>query len=249
MKRFFCDSRHVWEVSPAPSEKESQILSEKNPYVEDGVADRYWRRREEFWPNFADGICTDVEGLFSVTPWDAACEIAFTLDKYFGGESTLIVDACCGVGGNTIAFAKCLPRCHVVGVDSDPTRLVCAKQNSKVFGAVNIDFVRGDAVEFLNSLGAGSARFVFCSPPWGGPGYVIEKLEDVPFDLVALVNAACHACDGGGRLALFLPRYFPVDEAKRLAAKGEKMACFKVKTGPNKRLIAMCFVYENMRPK
>ena len=258
MKRLFCDGRHVWEVTPVSGDEESHIISENNPYTvtdEDNTfdlhsVDRYWHRRTEFWPNFADGICTDIEGLFSVTPWDAACEIAQTLDKFFAGDAPLILDACCGVGGNTIAFSKCLPSCQAIGIDTDPTRLVCAKHNSEVFGVTNIDFVRQDAIEFINSLPAGSARFVFSSPPWGGPGYVTERLEDIPFDLFALANAACHVCAGGfGRLALFLPRFFPVDQAKRLASRGEKMACFRVTTGPKKRVIAMCFVYDKMRPK
>lgn len=258
MKRLVCDSHHVWEVSPAPSDDESHILTEQTPYEPEEAeasgfdlfsVNRYWNRRHEFWPNFSDGICTDTEGLFSVTPWDAACQIAAALDEFFPGEgSPLVVDACCGVGGNTIAFAKCLRKTRAIGVDISATRLVCAKRNAEVFGVSgNTDFVRSDAIAFLREM-AGTVRFVFSSPPWGGPGYSVKTLEDLPFDVFALADACCDACEGGrGKLALYLPRKFPIKEAKRLATKGGRLARFDVTTGPNNRLIASCFLYEFKR--
>jgi trimethylguanosine synthase len=234
-------------------------MTEERPYDVSGEPEdtsylfslrRYWERRYEFWPNFDAGICTDAEGLFSVTPWDAACQIAIALGEYFVCDSPLIVDACCGVGGNSTAFARCIADSCVLGIEKNPVRILCARVNANIFGlSSGIDFIKADAIEFVRDLRQ-SARFVFASPPWGGPGYQIEKLEDFSFDLFALVNASCHGCvNGFGRLALFLPRNFPVDQAKRLSSKGSKMAKFDVVTGETKRLIGCCYVYDRLRPK
>jgi trimethylguanosine synthase len=258
MKRLYGDAHQIWEVSPVASEESSSIITEARPYdvatESEGTAElfslrRYWERRHEFWPNFDSGICTDVEGLFSVTPWDSACQIAAALHQYYPNDSPLIVDACCGVGGNTTAFARCIPNAVAIGIDTDPVRILCARVNSGVCGlSSRMDFVRDDAIRFMHGLRQ-SVRFVFSSPPWGGPGYQITRLEDFPFDIFALVNAVCACCvDNVGRLALFLPRNFSIDEAKRLTSKGSRMAKFDVVTGPAQRLIASCFVYDHLQP-
>ncbi|OHS94905.1 hypothetical protein TRFO_10855 [Tritrichomonas foetus] len=250
MKRLVEDGRQVWEVTPSVAEPSSDILTEQKPFHEEYhgfdlySVQRYWNRRFEFWPNFSNGICTDTVGLFSVTPWDAAVQIAQTLDEYYPNDSPLIIDACCGVGGNTVAFARCIETGRIIGIDSDSTRIVCAKNNSNVSGTGSrTDFVRDDAINFVASL-RGSARFVFSSPPWGGPGYTIKTLEDLPFDVFSLMEAAISGCvEDGGRLALFMPRDFPAKEARRLVKKGTKLSKFDVTSGPRKRLIASCFVY------
>jgi predicted RNA methylase len=253
MKRIWCDAHHAWEVTLA--KKEFPILSESSPFVVDLVAGdplcvrRYWARRHDFWPCFSAGIVTDVEGLFSVTPWDAACAIAARLGAAFPGDSPIIVDVCCGVGGNTTAFAKCIAAAQVIGVDTSQARIRCAAANARVLGPLaNVQFVHDDAIRFLAGL-RNSARFVFASPPWGGPGYALRALEDVPFDLGALAAAACGACVGGvGRLALLLPKDFPPSEARRLAkGKAATMARFDVASGG--RPMAACFVFTGLCPK
>ena len=228
MKKLFRDGRQIWEVKPCKvTNKPSDILTDQHPLTNKNSQNysvnsikKYWARRYSFWPNFDSGICTDAVGLFSVTPWDSAVQIAQTLDSYYPNDSPIIIDACCGVGGNTVAFSRCISGANIIGVD---------------------------AINFVSSL-RGSARFVFSSPPWGGPGYSIETLQDIPFDVFSLMEASIKGCVGNnGRLALFLPRNFPVKEAKKLARKGTKMSKFDVTSGPNNRIIATCFLYGKLK--
>jgi trimethylguanosine synthase len=238
----------VWEVSPA--NWVFQVFSESHPLIAGSMKRswrKYWALRYEYWPNFADGIITDIEGLYSVTPWNAACEIAKQMDQKFSLTSPIIVDACCGVGGNTIAFAKCIPGAQVIGIDTNQTRIHCAASNTQVFGvSKSVQFVHDDAFCFLGNL-RNSVRFVFASPPWGGPGYIIHEIEDIPFDCLKLIEKTCDACvDGIGRLGLFLPRKFPPEQAHRLVTgNGAEMSHFNVMS--NGRCIGVCFVFNGLR--
>lgn len=181
------DTRSTWNVSTA-EEEDPTIYSAKNPLYlepegEDGSlnlfsVNRYWNRRYEFWPNFDEGIVTDIVGLFSVTPWNSAIHIAASLDQYYPDDSSIIIDACCGVGGNTTAFAASIKNSFVIGVDTSANRVVCAKKNAQVCKVRDsTDFVKGDVIKFLSKQ-KNTARFVFCSPPWGGPGYTVETLDE-----------------------------------------------------------------------
>lgn len=256
MKRLFQDGRQIWEITPSnATNTPSDILTEQHPLSKKRSKDynlktirRYWNRRFMYWPNFDSGICTDTVGLFSVTPWDSAVQIAQTLDSYYPNDSSIIVDACCGVGGNTVAFSRCINHSSVIGVDTNSTRIACAKHNSKISGAGQFtDFIRDDAINFVSSL-RGAARFVFASPPWGGPGYSIKTLKEIPFDVFALMEASIKGCVGNtGRLVLFLPRNFPDKEAKKLVKKGTKLSKFDVTFGPDERIIATCFLYGKLK--
>ena len=252
MKTLFEDGRHIWEVSPCSCGGcDSDLLSARRGPKhgrEFTRLQRYWDRRFEYWPNFDQGIVTDGVGLFSVTPWDSAVQIAMMLDDYYPNDSPLIIDACCGVGGNTTAFAKVIDQSRVVGVDNSTTRILCAKNNAKVCGTdANTSFIKSDAVRFVEALRA-SARFVFVSPPWGGPGYNISAVEDIPFDIVELIIASEKGCVGNKpRVAVLLPRNFPKKEAKRLVVSGTKLSMFYVTSGPNNRVIATCYMYGKIK--
>ena len=251
------DCKSVWTVTPC-DEEDTNIYSAKFPFETDGTikdhmaniysVQRYWDRRYEFWPNFDDGICTDLVGLFSVTPWDAASQIAISINEYYPNDSCLIVDACCGVGGNTNAFAHCIPSSYVFGVDISARRIVCAKKNAEVTRvSTRTDFVMQDVIQFLQHQNH-SVRFVFCSPPWGGPGYTIESYDDIPFDIHALAEATAKACvNGEMRLVLFLPRDFPPEVAKEIAPHGTKMGMIDVTSGKKKRPIGRCFLYGKVK--
>ncbi|EAY18619.1 MGC80481 protein, putative [Trichomonas vaginalis G3] len=248
------DSKSNWRVSKF-DEEDTTIYSAKNLMILDDEPgepteylhsiNRYWNRRYEFWPNFDEGIVTDTVGLFSVTPWQSAIHIAASLDQYYPNDSSIIIDACCGVGGNTTAFAACIQDSFVIGIDTSAIRIVCAKKNSKVCKVDQAtDFVKGDVIKFLNTQ-HNSARFVFCSPPWGGPGYTVESLSDFPFDIESLSKAVSKACvNNEMRLILFLPREFDPEKAKIIAPHGTKFAMIDVfEKNKKKRLIGRCFLY------
>ena len=60
---------------------------------------KYWRRRNHLFSRFDEGIMIDEYGWFSVTPESIAEHIAWRC------ACGVIIDAFCGVGGNTVQFA------------------------------------------------------------------------------------------------------------------------------------------------
>ena len=58
--------------------------------------EKYWKQRYRFFNKFDDGILLDNESWFSVTPEAIATHIAERC------QCDIIIDAFCGVGGNTI---------------------------------------------------------------------------------------------------------------------------------------------------
>ena len=47
------------------------------------------------------------------------------------GTVGLVIDLCCGIGGDLVALAK---RNYVCGIDSNPTRLAMARMNAAALG-------------------------------------------------------------------------------------------------------------------
>ena len=130
--------------------------------------ERYWHRRYSLFSLFDLGVLLDEESWYSVTPEEVAKHHATRC----GGEGRTLVDACCGVGGNSIQLAL---RCErVIAVDVDASKIQMARENAALYGVADrIDFVCGDFLQL-----AASGHFedqiidgVFVSPPWGGPGY------------------------------------------------------------------------------
>lgn len=116
------------------------------------------RRRRETTPGFTrPGARTDEEGRWSLTPE----ALALAMGRRVAGRS--VVDATCGVGGNTIGFARA--GCDVVAIEPDATRLVMARHNAALYGVADrIRFVAGRAEDHLPGL---SADLLFVDPPWG----------------------------------------------------------------------------------
>ncbi len=85
------------------------------------------------------------EGWYSVTPEKVAEHIA---ERCSCG---VIVDAFCGVGGNSIQFAFTCER--VIAIDIDPTRLAMAQHNAQVYGVADrIEFILGDYLTLIPRL-------------------------------------------------------------------------------------------------
>lgn len=61
----------------------------------------------------------------------------------------------------------------VIAIDIDPDKIKLARHNAEIYGVAHkIDFVVGDFFLIYPKL---KADVVFMSPPWGGPGYSIDK--------------------------------------------------------------------------
>ena len=187
---------------------------------------KYYRHRHSLFSLFDKGIQLDEESWYSVTPEKIAAYIA---EKCYNSlkstEESIVVDAFCGAGGNSIQFAmyfdqgKKIPTFFeylidgmvVIAIDIDPNKLALAKINAEIYGVSHkIQFIEGDALLVLPTLP--SCSLIFASPPWGGPEYLAMdkfKLGDMKPDGVEFYNIAKRVCE---ELLFFLPRNSCCDE-------------------------------------
>jgi hypothetical protein len=116
------------------------------------------RRRRDTTPGFTrNDVQVDDEGRWSLTPE----ALAFAMAAPAAGRRVL--DATCGVGGNSIGFAR--RGCAVTAVDVDRARLDLARHNAQRYGVADrIRFVHADAADILDDA---EADLVFVDPPWG----------------------------------------------------------------------------------
>ncbi|XP_003509459.1 trimethylguanosine synthase isoform X1 [Cricetulus griseus] len=176
---------------------------------------KYWAQRYRLFSRFDDGIKLDKEGWFSVTPEKIAVHIAGRVSQSF--KCDIVVDAFCGVGGNTIQFA--LTGKRVIAIDIDPVKIDLARNNAEVYGiADKIEFICGDFLLLAPCL---KADVVFLSPPWGGPDYATAETFDIRtmmfpdgFEVFRLSQKITN------NIVYFLPRNADVDQVASLAGPG-----------------------------
>jgi hypothetical protein len=128
------------------------------------------RRRRDTTPGFLRrGVELDEEARISLTPEALAMDLAQRVGR------RRVVDACCGAGGNAIAFARAGGTVTGIELESDRARM--AEHNARVYG-VPIRVVVGDARALLPTL---EADVVFVDPPWGADwNRTRTDLDDVP---------------------------------------------------------------------
>ncbi|XP_016063225.1 PREDICTED: trimethylguanosine synthase isoform X2 [Miniopterus natalensis] len=176
---------------------------------------KYWAQRYRLFSRFDDGIKLDTEGWFSVTPEKIAEHIAGRVSQSF--KCDIIVDAFCGVGGNTIQFA--LTGKRVIAIDIDPVKIDLARNNAEVYGVADkVEFMCGDFLQLAPVL---RADVVFLSPPWGGPDYATAETFDIQtmmspdgFEIFRLSQKITN------NIVYFLPRNADVDQVASLAGPG-----------------------------
>ncbi|XP_012864880.1 PREDICTED: trimethylguanosine synthase isoform X2 [Dipodomys ordii] len=176
---------------------------------------KYWAQRYRLFSRFDDGIKLDKEGWFSVTPEKIAEHIAGRVSQSF--RCDIIIDAFCGVGGNTIQFA--LTGKRVIAIDIDPVKIDLARNNAEVYGiADKIEFICGDFLLLAPCL---RADVVFLSPPWGGPDYATAETFDIRtmmspdgFEIFRLSQKITN------NIVYFLPRNADIDQVASLAGPG-----------------------------
>ncbi|KAJ3318896.1 Trimethylguanosine synthase [Boothiomyces sp. JEL0866] len=152
---------------------------------------KYFHQRYSLFSLF-DHIKIDMEGWFSVTPEQIAIHLA---NRLKGGT---VIDAFCGVGGNTIQFSKVCSK--VIAIDNNKTRLECAKHNARVYGCTNIEFILGDYMQLDLQ-----ADKVFLSPPWGGISYNQSdfSIDQMPIKGTEIFKRTKKITDN---ICFFLPR-------------------------------------------
>mmetsp|Transcript_5687 Transcript_5687/g.12490 ORF Transcript_5687/g.12490 Transcript_5687/m.12490 type:complete len:618 (-) Transcript_5687:93-1946(-) len=176
----------------------------QNPYPSSAVPDKFWAQRKRLFSRYDEGIQiggeNDPEMWYSVTPESIANHVAERMMGMIRGQSSrgggpqspvdgnsnrqgsiVIIDAFCGCGGNSIAFARlndctekrrgneehrqqpqdASPPVKVIAVDNNLPRLIMAANNAMIYGINKEDiiFVHADTVEVLNCYSKG-ARIV-----------------------------------------------------------------------------------------
>eukprot|EP00062_Callorhinchus_milii_P006804 gi/632947716/ref/XP_007889188.1/ PREDICTED: trimethylguanosine synthase [Callorhinchus milii] len=179
---------------------------------------KYWAQRYRLFSRFDEGIKLDQEGWFSVTPEKIAEHIAKRVMQHFHG--VIIVDAFCGVGGNSIQFA--LTGNRVIAIDIDPVKIDLAQNNARVYGVEEqIEFILGDFMLLASDL---KADVVFLSPPWGGPDYVNADI----FDLKTMMSPdGCEIFRLSQKISpnivYFLPRNADIEQVASLTGPGGRV--------------------------
>jgi trimethylguanosine synthase len=149
-------------------------------------------------------------------------------------SATVVMDAFCGVGGNSIQFALSPRVKKVIAVDASADAIACARHNAAIYGVSHkIDFVCADFFALVDTrwkfeeIGA-----VFLSPPWGGPGYREDLVFDVetmqPYSASYIVEKARAVTEN---LALYLPRTSNLNQLAKLIADDEEMEAVHYCTG------------------
>ena len=184
----------------------------------------YWKKRNDYFPKFDDGYLVDEEGLYSITPHIGAKMIASRFSKF-----DTVVDGFCGLGGNTIAFAKVCKK--VIAIELDEQRLELAKHNARVAGVYSkIEFIHGDFMREITKLKNVDA--IFASPPW-----IIERYREVSIYSLNDTNPNGFEIFQKSKLVtdnigLMLPRHTSIDD---LQSFGEVFEIQHISTTRKKR--------------
>jgi len=105
---------------------------------------------------FTKPIASNKEGLQLATPEIVAKYIAKRL------KTDMIADLGCGIGGQVIFFAR---ECRkVYAVDNDPEKLQFAKENCRLYGVDNVEFILGDALSPEVREKVSDADIIFSDP-------------------------------------------------------------------------------------
>ena len=148
--------------------------------------EKFWKRRYKLFSKFDQGIIIDsLESWYSVTPEAIARDQAEYCYEMLNSRNITILDGYCGIGGNSIQFAKIFHK--VIAIDIDPIKIEAAKSNAKIYGVEDkIEFIIGDFFQVAPSI---KADVVFLSPPWGGPNY--KNVENFSAYIPAFLFKPC----------------------------------------------------------
>lgn len=136
----------------------------------------------------------DEVGRYSLTPEGLAMRMAKK------NPCERVLDLGCGVGGNSIAFARCGAK--VSAYELDPARAELARHNCEIYGVSDrVQVHCGDALAQLPERFEG---LVFCDPPWGRDW----KEHPCVLERYPLARALWERRDSFGALWLKLPVAF-----------------------------------------
>ncbi len=160
-------------------------------------ADRGRWGRTPPWLSHLDDL-----GRSSLTPR----ALAERMVKVWGDANTRVVDACCGCGGNTVAFA--LAGHTVRAFELVAERAELARRNARDQGVADRVTVRAGSIEVHLAAALRPDDLLFVDPPWVPDGHLrAASFRDLFAGLPVLADAvAAHP-----NVMLKLPRTFAVD--------------------------------------
>jgi trimethylguanosine synthase len=152
-----------------------------NPFGTDLT--KYWNQRRRLFRRFDEGIQLDPEGWFSVTPEQIADLVAtrtvsMCQQKQQRSTSIVVLDAFCGCGGNSIAFARQSQIQTVICCDIDRTKLLSAANNAAIYGIPyhKIIFVECNVLFILEHC-------------YRNGNFVLDQPMDTPEQVMAMMQA------------------------------------------------------------
>ncbi|RPB13281.1 S-adenosyl-L-methionine-dependent methyltransferase [Morchella conica CCBAS932] len=197
------------------------FYTEENP--PSGAILSYWRQRQKLFTRYDEGVWMTHDAWYEVTPEKVAEKIA---QHIFESGAETVIDAFCGVGGNTIQFALSASCKRVIAIDKNPTAILCAKHNAQIYGvSEKIEFIIGDFFELISTRGSElKSDAVFLSPPWGGPTYRNDEIFDLdtmePYAGSYIMEQALNV---SRNIALYIPRTSNLNQVAKMVPKGERV--------------------------
>ncbi len=131
---------------------------------------------------FTRPVVSSREGLQLSTPEIVAAYIARRL------ATDIIADLGCGIGGQVIFFAKECKK--VYAVERNPEKLEYAKKNCELYGARNVEFISGDALEKSTVKKVSDANIIFSDParPLSENERTLDNLEPPITEILRLYS-------------------------------------------------------------
>ncbi|KAI5776658.1 RNA cap guanine-N2 methyltransferase-domain-containing protein [Geopyxis carbonaria] len=187
----------------------------------------YWKQRNRLFERYNQGVWMTDDSWFEMTPEAiASCIAQKFLENTEVSAAKTIVDAFCGVGGNSIQFAL-LPECKkVYAIDTNADAIACAKHNARIYNVQHkIEFIHGDFFQLCKGiLQTQSIDGVFLSPPWGGPSYREDEVFNLetmqPYPASKIIRAARTLSEN---LALYIPRTSDLNQLGQHVVTDEPM--------------------------
>ncbi len=138
--------------------------------------------RDKYNVKFSKPIVSNKEGLQLSTPEIVAKYIARRL------KTDIIADLGCGIGGQVIFFAK---ECRkVYAVERDAQKLEYARENCRLYGIDNVEFILGDALSPEIKAKVSDADIIFSDParPLSEKERTLDNLEPPITEIIKIYS-------------------------------------------------------------
>ncbi|CDW83976.1 had-superfamily subfamily iia cecr5 containing protein [Stylonychia lemnae] len=194
---------------------DSDAIKQLPPDLSD--VEKFFRQKYFLFSKYDSGLFIDREGWYSITPEPIAAFMAYYMKNL---QQSIIIDGCCGVGGNVIQFAMLENNKNCIATELDKDRAKYADYNCKKY-KVNqkVDVTQGAFLElkiskYLDKVNPEKQVAFFFDPPWGGLDYkdVESKMKVNDFEPYPFKKTLIKAIEMSPNLMLKLPINMDIDD-------------------------------------